>query len=87
MGRLHIVPLVPEAITILEQMRGLFGGKPDEPIFPGLKGPMSDATMSKVLRVHGGGKYTVHGFRSSFRDWRLLSTRCGHLAGVTRASA
>jgi integrase len=30
---------------------------------------MSDATMTKVLRVHGGGEYTVHGFRSTFRDW------------------
>jgi integrase len=30
---------------------------------------MSDATLAKVLRVNGGGEYTVHGFRSSFRDW------------------
>jgi len=30
---------------------------------------MSDATLAKVLRVNGGAEYTVHGFRSSFRDW------------------
>jgi integrase len=73
-GRLHIVPLVPAAIEILQEMRGLFGGKPSEPIFPGMKGkPMSDATLAKVLRVAGGGKATVHGLRSSFRDWAAES--------------
>lgn len=66
----HIVPLVPAALDILKEMRGLFGGKPSEPIFPGMKGkPLSDATLSKALRVAGGGAYTVHGFRSAFRDW------------------
>lgn len=69
-GRLHIVPLVPAAIDILNELRGLFGGEPAAPIFPGLKGkPMSDATLSKALRVAGGGEFTVHGFRSTFRDW------------------
>lgn len=67
--KLHIVPLVPTAVEILKEMRGLFAPKPDALVFPGLKGPMSDATMAKVLRVNGGGDYTVHGFRSSFRDW------------------
>jgi integrase len=69
-GKLHIVPLVPAAIAILEQMRDLSGASPEKPIFPGLKGkPMSDATLTKVLRKAGAGDYTVHGFRSSFRDW------------------
>lgn len=67
--KLHIVPLIPSAIDILKQMQGLFGVRPDEFVFPGLKGMMSDATMAKVLRVNGGGDYTVHGFRSTFRDW------------------
>lgn len=45
------------------------------PIFPGLKGqPLSDATMSKVLRVAGSGQYTVHGMRSAFRDWAAERT-------------
>ncbi len=26
-------------------------------------------TLSKALKSAGGGAYTVHGFRSSFRDW------------------
>ncbi|MBA3512607.1 integrase arm-type DNA-binding domain-containing protein [Sphingomonas sp.] len=67
--RPHIVPLVPAAVEILQQVHGLFAPQPGDFVFPGLKGVMSDATMAKVLRVCGGGAYTVHGFRSSFRDW------------------
>jgi integrase len=26
-------------------------------------------TLGKVLKSNGGADYTVHGFRSSFRDW------------------
>ena len=68
-ARLHIVPLAPAATEILKQQRELFAPKPNDLIFPGLKGPMSDATLAKVLRVNGGADFTVHGFRSSFRDW------------------
>lgn len=69
-GKPHIVPLVPAAIDILKQMQGLFPANPkDDLVFPGLKGPMSDATLAKVMRVNGGVDCTVHGFRSSFRDW------------------
>lgn len=68
--KLHIVPLVPAAVAILKQMRGLFPSNASDIVFPGLKGKlMSDATMAKAMRVAGGGNYTVHGFRSSFRDW------------------
>jgi integrase len=67
--KLHIVPLGPAALGLLELMRGLFGHKPEDLVFPGLSGMMSDATMAKVLRKNGGAAYTVHGFRSTFRDW------------------
>jgi integrase len=30
---------------------------------------MSDATLAKVLRTSCQTRYTVHGCRSSFRDW------------------
>ncbi len=30
--------------------------------------------MTKALRVGGGGDYTVHGFRSAFRDWAAADT-------------
>jgi integrase len=68
-GRLHIVPLVPAALDIVSEIRGSFAVDPDDFIFPGLKGLMSDATLAKMLRTNGGGDYTVHGFRSTFRDW------------------
>jgi integrase len=67
--KLHIVPLVPAAIDILKQAAGLFPRKPNDYVFPGLKGVMSDATMAKVQRLAGGGAYTTHAMRSSFRDW------------------
>ena len=68
-GKPHIVPLVPAAIEILKELVGLFAPTPDDLIFPGLKGMMSDATLAKVLRVNGGAGVTVHGMRSTFRDW------------------
>ena len=68
-ARLHIVPLAPAAADILESLREMFAPKPTDLIFPGLKGVMSDATLAKALRVNGGVDVTVHGFRSSFRDW------------------
>jgi integrase len=67
--RLHIVPLVPAALALVEKLRGSGVPDPDGLIFPGLKSQMSDATLAKMLRNNGGGDYTVHGFRSAFRDW------------------
>jgi integrase len=71
----HSVPLSAPALAILQEVRGLFGGGKKELVFPGLAGkPISDATMSKALRVAGGGEYTVHGMRSAFRDWVAEAT-------------
>lgn len=63
----HIVPLAPKSIAILEQMRGQ---RMSDLIFPGAKdnAPLSDMTLTKVLRGLVEGS-TVHGFRSTFRDW------------------
>lgn len=72
-GRLHIVPLPAPALDLLEEVRAVFGKEPDGLVFPGLSGMMSDATLAKVLRVNGAADYTVHGFRSSFRDWAAES--------------
>jgi integrase len=69
-GRLHIIPLVPAAAEILKLAKRHGRACADEPVFPGLKRqPLSDATMGKVLRLAGASAFTVHGFRSSFRDW------------------
>jgi integrase len=36
--------------------------------------PLSDMTLTKVLRTAIAGDWTVHGFRSSFRDWAAEKT-------------
>ena len=68
MGKDHIVPLVPAAVAIVKEMDEIFGDDPKRFLFPGLKGMMSDATMTKQLKGNGGCG-TVHGLRSTFRDW------------------
>lgn len=68
-GRVHIVPLVPAAVQLLKSVGAFSGIDARRFVFPGIKGVMSDATLAKVLRTNGGHQFTVHGFRSSFRDW------------------
>lgn len=70
-GDPHCVPLSPGALEVLSLARELTDGKPDRPLFAGMrKGQaMSDATMKQVLKSAGRGAYTVHGMRSAFRDW------------------
>lgn len=67
-GREHRVPLSPRAIAILEQVKKLGQG---EFVFPGQKPgkPLSGMAMDMVLRRMKIADATVHGFRSSFRDW------------------
>ncbi len=63
----HRVPLSAEALEVLEKVRGLDA----EFIFPGQrrgKG-LSNMAMTQLLRRLGRRDVTVHGFRSSFRDW------------------
>jgi len=75
-GAPHTVPLSPKAMEVLRSTQALCGARPERPIFPGLKGqPLSDATLAKVLRVAGGGRNTVHGMRSAFRDWVAEQTK------------
>lgn len=66
-GVKHVVTLNDAAIGILERARPLSGG--EGLIFPGTKGQqLSDMTLSKCMRTAKRDE-TVHGFRSSFRDW------------------
>ncbi len=62
----HRVPLSREAVLLLEaQPRG-----DSKLVFEGASGgQLSSMTMTKVLRDLGHGDVTVHGFRSTFRDW------------------
>lgn len=74
-GREHRVPLVDRATEILEVMRKR--NVSDSPyIFPGaaLKRPLSNMAMTMVLRGLDDNGFTVHGFRSSFRDWAYEET-------------
>lgn len=68
MGDAHTIPLSRPALAILERARRFQGGC--DLLFPGMQGrPLSDMTLTKALRNAGGEGATVHGFRSSFRDW------------------
>jgi integrase len=73
MNREHRVPLPAAALEVLERVKPPDGYKPDSWIFPSLfrKGkPLSTAAMERVLEDMGlKGVATVHGFRSTFRDW------------------
>lgn len=71
-GLPHRVPLCPQAMSILEKMRGL----DSEMIFPSSKQGsdgrgkvQSDMVFKALQRRMGREGFTVHGLRSSFRDW------------------
>ena len=67
----HRVPLSDEAVAVLEKARALDDGSGLVFPSPVRKGkPLSDMTLTKVLRDNGfAERATVHGFRSTFRDW------------------
>ena len=76
MGTEHIVPLAPQAVTILKDLQALTGN--GELCFPGLRSrarPISDNTINAALRRLGFDKDTMtgHGFRS------LASTRLNEM--------
>lgn len=66
-GREHQVPLSKRALEILESLPRERGGY----VFPGAraKAPLSNMAMLELLRGMDGNGATVHGFRSTFRDW------------------
>lgn len=69
MHREHVVPLTDAALTVIRAM-AVFGTEPDAPVFPGRRGKsLSNMSMEMLLRRMGCDDFTVHGFRSSFRDW------------------
>ncbi len=74
-GREHVVPLSDAALAILtatseDDRNGL--------VFPGAKEgkPLSDMTLTAVLKRMERSDLTVHGFRSTFREWAGETT--GH---------
>ena len=72
----HRVPLSGQALDVLDQayaLRDQSGLVFPSPLKPG--SPLSDVTLTKVLRSTGlAERATVHGFRSSFKNWTLEQT-------------
>jgi integrase len=67
-GKEHRVALSGAALAILASLHAV---RTEEPrVFLGKGGrPMADVTLKDVLRRIGYGHVTVHGMRSTFRDW------------------
>jgi len=71
MGKEHRVPLPASAIALLNELP-----REGDLVFPGAKenSALSDMSLTAVLRRMKRTDITVHGFRSTFRDWCAEST-------------
>ncbi|GAB5447414.1 tyrosine-type recombinase/integrase [Gymnodinialimonas sp.] len=78
-GEDHRIPLTDAMIEVLEPLKAL----ESEVVFEGQKRhrPLSNMAMLMLLRRMGVEGVTVHGFRSTFRDW------AGEVAGAPREVA
>jgi integrase len=88
-GREHRVPLSPRAVAILRRLEKLKAG---QFVFAGQarNKPLSNTAMEMELRRMKIEDATVHGFRSSFRDWagnvssfprEVVETALAHVIG------
>ncbi len=76
-GKKHRGPLCAEVVEILTTMQQ-WRMAGTELVFPGTRsGLLSDVAVNKTLRTVADG-VTVHGFRSSFRDWGAEQTNIPH---------
>jgi integrase len=73
-GKEHRVPLPSRACEILSEMSTV---RHSDFVFPGTKlgRPLSQMALAMLLRRIGWGHVTVHGFRSTFRDWAAECTK------------
>ena len=73
-GETHSVPLSSAALKVLKKAHALRSAS--ELIFPSPidDKPMSDGTMRKLLQKTLRVDATVHGFRSTFKDWAAETT-------------
>jgi integrase len=88
--RSHQVPLTEAAINVLRKTGRFIG---NDHLFPGRKSNrgLSMMALLGLMKRLAGGKYTVHGFRSSFRDWatenawsvprEAIEMSLGHMVG------
>jgi len=70
-GRAHRVPLCERALEILKSLP-----REGDHVFGGARAgkPLSQMALLMTLRRMGRGGLTVHGFRSTFRDWAAERT-------------
>lgn len=68
-GVQHQVPLSQRALTLLHRLKGDNAGATSYVFVSERKQPLSNMAMSMLLRRMEQGSITVHGFRSTFRDW------------------
>lgn len=97
-AREHRVPLAPRVVEILDEQWEVRKRRrpPSDPsqdfVFPGARAgrPLSNMAMDMLLRRMERDEYTVHGFRSTFRDWagdatnfprELVEAALAHLVG------
>lgn len=81
----HIVPLSPAALAVLTAMQKV---RQNKFVFPGRKKNAAISTMDTVLDKLKRRDITVHGFRSSFRDWAADCTNYpNHVAEKALAHA
>ncbi len=85
----HRVPLSDAAVAVLEAARPL---QDDSGlVFPSSTkpgSPLSDVTLTMLLRKYGlADRATVHGFRSSFRDWCAETGKSREVAEAALAHA
>lgn len=86
-GREHKVPLSAPALEILATVKPFATG---DWVFPSSRGeqPLSNMACLEVLRRMGREDITVHGFRSTFRDWAEERTSFpSHVAEMALAHA
>ncbi|MFG1293746.1 tyrosine-type recombinase/integrase [Xanthobacter versatilis] len=66
----HLVPLSPQAVAVLQELRPLAGRSPQLFPSPGKEGFMSNNTMLFAMyRMGYHGRATVHGFRGVASTW------------------
>ena len=72
-GNEHRIPLSSRAMTIINEMES---NRQSDFVFAGgrIGKGLSNAAMDKMLQSTLGYQCTVHGFRSTFRDWAAECT-------------
>lgn len=67
---------IPLCNRVMELLKSLPRVKSNPHVFPGARSgrPVSAQAVYNTTKLHGGETITIHGFRSSFRDWAADNT-------------